>query len=127
MRLFEFGEEEQPTDQPTDDSLEQQPDDTQEVEDPLTSDVDSLMLRLEASDVQKVKLEDFIEELNNMMNVSIDQTDPDQVNSVKEAITKTGKAHISGNYILVNYETPSTSDETKTQKIAMKNVQDDAS
>lgn len=120
MRLFEFGDEgsEQPG---------EQTDDSQVDFDPLMPDVQSLILRLEATDVEKVRVEDFIEELNNILNVPVDMTDPGQVNNVKKVIADTKKAEIKGDYILVNYQSPSSPGETDTQKIAMKNIRDKTS
>lgn len=113
MRLFEIEDQDQAPDEA--------------IDDPLMPDVESLILRLEASNVQKVRVEDFIEELNNVLNVPVDLGDVEQVNNIKQLISSTGKAEIKGEYVLVNYETPKSPGETDTQKIAMKNVKDNAS
>lgn len=116
MRLFEFGDSNQENSNPD-----------QEAEDnPLLPDIESLILRLDASQVQKVRFEDFIEELNNILNVEVDPTDVEQMNTVKQLISQTGKAEIKGDYVLVNYQSPAKPEETETQKIAMKNIKDKA-
>jgi hypothetical protein len=112
MRLFEF----------EDAGGEEQTDDSEVDFNPLMPDVQSLLLRLEASNVQRVKVEDFIYELNNILNVPINMNDAGQINNVKKVIADTKKAEIKGDYVLVNYQSPSSPGETDTQKIAMKNL-----
>lgn len=113
MRLFEFDEA--------------QSDSNDEVETPLSSNVESLLLRLDASQIRQIKLEDFIEELNNISNIPIDGNNIDEVNNIKQLIANTGKADIKGEYLIMDYQAPKSPGESDTQKIAMKNVKDNAS
>lgn len=119
MRLFEIEDEQQPNMQ---DDADQQP----QQEDPLSADVSSLLLRLDASQVKKVKIDTFINELNNILNVPIDVTDQDQLNNIKTLISNTGKADINGDYIIMDYQAPESSSESDVEKIAMKNIKDKA-
>lgn len=118
MRLFEIEDEQQPEDQTTHEQPAQ--------EDPLSADVNSLLLRLDASQVKKVKIDTFVNELNNILNVPIDITDQDQINNVKTLISNTGKADINGDYIIMDYQAPADSSESDVEKIAMKNIKDKA-
>lgn len=98
-----------------------------DIADPLSSDVNSLILRLDASNVKNIKLENFIEELNNILNIQIDVNDIEQMNNIKKLIANTGKADIKGNYLIMNYQAPESPEESDTQKIAMKNIKDKVS
>ena len=117
MRLFEF--DEQGSTDGTDGS--------DQIETPMSSNVESLLVRLDASNVKQLKLDQFIDELNNMSNVEINKDNEDEVNNVKQIIAKTGKADINGEYIVMDYSAPKSPEETDTQKIAMKNVKDNVS
>lgn len=121
MRLYEF--DEQDASQPADSNTSE----TGDIETPLSSNVNSLLLRLDASNVKQVKLDNFIDELNNMSNIPIDQDNIEEVNDVKQLIANTGKADIKGEYVILDYQQPESPGETDTQKIAMKNVKDNAS
>ena len=112
MRLFEFDE---------------QQGQEQEIETPLSSDVESLLLRLDASQIKQIKIDRFIDELNNMSNNMIDKDNTEEVNNIKQLISNTGKADIKGEYIIMDYQAPEGPGETHTQKIAMKNVKDNVS
>lgn len=110
MRLFEFDDQ-----------------NNEEIDTPLSSDVESLLLRLDASQIKQIKLDQFIDELNNISNIPIDKDNIDEANNIKQLIANTGKADIKGEYIVMDYQAPKSPGESDTQKIAMKNVKDNVS
>ena len=127
MRLFEFDEEgtDQPSDQPAQDPSQDGP---PAVEDPLTETVTSLILRLQSSQIKKIRVINFIQEMNNIMAVPVDTQNPDQVNHVKEVISATGKVDVNGEYIFLDYSAPADAKPSSdAEKIAMKNIRKAAS
>lgn len=91
---------------------------------PLSSEVNSLILRLDASKIKKIKFDTFVNELNNVLNVPIDAEDEQQANNIKSLISNSGKADLSGEYIIMDYTAPVDSSESDVEKIAMKNIRD---
>lgn len=91
---------------------------------PLSSEVNSLILRLDASKIKKIKFDTFINELNNVLNVPIDSSDEQQATNIKSLISNSGKADLSGEYIIMDYTAPEDSSESDVEKIAMKNIRD---